>query len=324
MSHYIYNLNHLNDAHSEWYPHIKPFYAVKCNPNRELIHRLKTLGLGFDCASRSEIQTVLDEGVDPNNIIYANPCKRIEDVMWAKEHGVTLTTFDSIYEAEKLRGFDCILRIRNDDANARCILGVKYGVQECDWENLIVYCKFRNVRIVGVSFHIGSGSESDSAHQQGVRKAMQCLDLCFKHGHKPHIIDLGGGFSYKRLPQLVTPRQFTIIAEPGRYYAEGCVTLKTKVIGKKDASITIDESIYGAFNCKMFDHANPEPSIKGEYETTVYGCTCDGIDTIGLYKLPLLHIGDYIEWKNMGAYTVAASTKFNGMNFPINPEQFQH
>jgi ornithine decarboxylase len=33
------------------------------------------LGLGFDCASKNEIETVLNLGVHPSRIIYAQPCK---------------------------------------------------------------------------------------------------------------------------------------------------------------------------------------------------------------------------------------------------------
>lgn len=37
-------------------------------------------GLGFDCASQKEIQTVLDIGTNPEDIIYAHPVKRIDDI----------------------------------------------------------------------------------------------------------------------------------------------------------------------------------------------------------------------------------------------------
>lgn len=32
-------------------------------------------GCGFDCASTAEMKQVLDLGVDPSRIIYANPCR---------------------------------------------------------------------------------------------------------------------------------------------------------------------------------------------------------------------------------------------------------
>ena len=80
------------------FPNIKPFYgwlgnsmfhvtvlfyddylsniAVKYNDDPVLLRCLANLGTGFDCASKMEINTVLDLGVQPNNIIFANPCKQ--------------------------------------------------------------------------------------------------------------------------------------------------------------------------------------------------------------------------------------------------------
>lgn len=52
------------------------FIAVKCNDDLMLLQTLVALGAGFDCASRSEIRSVLNLGVNPSNIIYANPCKQ--------------------------------------------------------------------------------------------------------------------------------------------------------------------------------------------------------------------------------------------------------
>lgn len=318
MSSYIYDITHLDKAYGEWIQDIRPFYAVKCNPNIRILTRLKELGCGFDCASRHEIETVLGLGVSPDDIIYANPCKRIQDVHWARENGITLTTFDSLSELTKLNGFKCILRIRCDDPKARCILGNKFGASESSWRILIQEAKKCMIHLVGVSFHIGSGSDSQSAHQTGISMSLKCIKIMEEYGYEPKIIDIGGGFTYKKLPQLTLPEGYTVIAEPGRYFAENVATLYTPVIGTKNGSITIDESLYGSFNCILYDHAQPVPEteVKGEkFLTNVFGCTCDGIDKIGVFELPILNIGDVLVWKNMGAYTSAATTTFNGMKF---------
>ena len=56
--------------------HAVPVSAVKCNYDPVLLQTLAALGTGFDCASKQEIVTILDLGVDPSRIIYANPCKQ--------------------------------------------------------------------------------------------------------------------------------------------------------------------------------------------------------------------------------------------------------
>ena len=56
-------------------PRVEPFYAVKCNPDHQVVSILASLGTGFDCASKAEMRQVLDLGVSPDRIIYAHPCK---------------------------------------------------------------------------------------------------------------------------------------------------------------------------------------------------------------------------------------------------------
>merc|ERR1712127_93931 len=49
------------------------------------------------------------------------------------------------------------------------------------------------------------------------------------------------------------------------------------------------------------------------YASTVFGPTCDSIDVIARsVLLPELNIGDWLYFQNMGAYTMAAASCFNG------------
>ena len=79
-------------------PRVAPFYAVKCNPDPMLLAAFAEHGVNFDCASRAEISEVLDLGVSPRRIIYANPMKQPSHLRYARDEGVTLTVADS--EAE--------------------------------------------------------------------------------------------------------------------------------------------------------------------------------------------------------------------------------
>ena len=80
----------------------------------------------------------------------------------------------------------------------------------------------------------------------------------------------------------------------------------------------LSEGVYGSFNNTVFDHATivllpfNERNEK-QYDCTVYGPTCDSIDKVSSNcKLPDLSIGEVIYIENMGAYTIAASSNFNG------------
>lgn len=47
-------------------PEVDVFYAVKSNPNPEILKTLFNAGTSFDCASSAEIQTMLDIGAKPS------------------------------------------------------------------------------------------------------------------------------------------------------------------------------------------------------------------------------------------------------------------
>ena len=101
-----------------------------------------------------------------------------------------------------------------------------------------------------------------------------------------------------------------------------------------DYAYYVNDGVYGAFNNLMFDHANVRPRVlrvemddangdenayletdvdKLLYASTVFGPTCDSIDVIARsVLLPKLKIGDWLYFQNMGAYTMAAASSFNG------------
>lgn len=59
---FILDISCVIGQYAKWVTHlprVKPFYAVKSNPNPVLLKTLSIFGCGFDCASRNEIQAVL-------------------------------------------------------------------------------------------------------------------------------------------------------------------------------------------------------------------------------------------------------------------------
>jgi ornithine decarboxylase len=134
-------------------PRVRPFYAVKCSPDRVLLTTLAALGAGFDCASKAEISQVLDLGVATDRIVFANPCKMQSHVAYAASVGVNLTTFDSESEVHKVKahhpGAVLLLRIRTDDRGARCPLGVKYGALMHEVEHLLRVADNLHVPVAG-------------------------------------------------------------------------------------------------------------------------------------------------------------------------------
>lgn len=308
-----------------------------------MIHTLAKLGSNFDCASPAEIKAVLKAGVSPSRILYAHPCKKIKDIKYATRNQVPYTVFDNIDELKKIAihspNLSCLLRISAYDPNAQCILGNKYGAPKDTWKSLLYLAKEYNVKVEGVSFHVGSGASSPEAYREAIADARYVFDIGRSLGMPMTKLDIGGGFMCIKdvgMPtQMATiinnsineyfPESFGAVvwAEPGRYFAEHAWTLFTRIIGKRD----IDQlpqyyltcGLYGMFNNMVYDHAIPQPWIPESnnslIQSTLFGPTCDGIDKImDDAKLPPMDIGDWISWPSMGAYTYAGACDFNGIH----------
>ncbi|KAF7558059.1 hypothetical protein G7046_g5893 [Stylonectria norvegica] len=232
---FVADLGEVYRQHLRWkknLPRVRPFYAVKCNPDNQIIKLLAELGTGFDCASKGEIEQVLGLGLGPDNIIYAQPCKTNSYVRYVKAMGVKKMTFDNsdeLYKIAKLYpGAELFLRIMTDDAESLCRFSMKFGAAMDTTAALLGLAKQLGLNVVGVSFHVGSGAADPMAYFKAVRDA----HLVFQQGHElgfdMHTVDVGGGFSgdtfeamsavlRTALDEFFPPcSNVAIIAEPGR------------------------------------------------------------------------------------------------------------
>ncbi|CAG8709477.1 28125_t:CDS:2, partial [Dentiscutata erythropus] len=253
---FVANLDEVYNQHFRWkslLPRIEPFYAVKCNPDPLLLRLLASLGTGFDCASKVEIQTVLDIGVDPSKIIYANPCKQASFVRYAAEHSVKMMTFDNSDELYKIKRYfpdaQLVLRILTDDSMSLCKLGLKFGASLDTTGSLLQTARKLDLNVIGVSFHVGSGCYDENAFIDAVHRAKFVFDQASELGFSLHLLDVGGGFSHSRNCDGITfekiaailgpeidslfPPNVRVIAEPGRYYAAPAFTIATHIIARR-------------------------------------------------------------------------------------------
>ena len=337
---------------------IKPYYAVKCNPEPLLLKWLSAEGVGFDCASAREIAAVKDVNPDAD-IIFANPCKKREDIYYAMQNGVRTTVIDSLEEIDKLNQCEwphkSLIRIRVEDSGSKIPFGAKFGAAASDVPLIIDYARRTGQQISGISFHVGSGCEDTAQYAKAIRLANSL--------NPSNTIDIGGGFTNKGFSdplssfdeaanQVRRMRGYIqsstkLIAEPGRFFAATSHDLFVKVIGKKrnlqgdGYRYTLDESLYGQFSCIPFDQAQPKwvrirgPSERRRPESPgiLYGRTCDSVDMIASSpSMEELMEGDWLWFPHMGAYTTVTSTEFNGFpkppvlelnDEPPNPDGFE-
>lgn len=248
-----------------------------------------------------------------------------------------------------------VLRIVTDDSASVCRLSNKYGaaIEDCDY--LLATAKELGLDVIGVSFHVGSGASDPSAFVDALGNARKVFDMAPQHQFEFRLLDIGGGFPgddevidfadigkviHAELDNLF-PDLADIIAEPGRFFSHSSATLATRVIARRemrtkkegdpDVLYYVADGVYGSFNCILFDHYKPAPPMpysadgvqisvadeNAQVPSHVFGPTCDGLDT--LYEnltLPKLKMGDWLVFQNMGAYTLAAASRFNGIEKP--------
>jgi ornithine decarboxylase len=315
---------------------------VKCNQDPEVLRLLAKLGTGFDCASKTELKQVLDTGVEPHRIIYANPCKTASYVRYAAENDVRMMTFDNPEELYKIKKFfpgaQLVLRIATDDSKALCRLSIKYGAPLDNTLSLLQLAKELELNVIGVSFHVGSGSYDPSAFAIAVKDARKVFDEAAQVGYDLRTLDVGGGYGNDNFEQIAAvlgpavdqyfPPGIRIIAEPGRYYVESAFTIATHVIARRTVQedmmagqpsymLYMNDGVYGNFSGILFDHQHPVPKVlkRGSryyYNSTakdtqltkysVWGPTCDGIDCISksCFLPEVLEVGDWLYFINMG------------------------
>jgi ornithine decarboxylase len=69
--------------------------VVKCNDNKTLLTLLLRARTGFDCASKKEMQQILQLSVNPKRIIFAAPWKAEDHINYTHKHGIGKIVVDS-------------------------------------------------------------------------------------------------------------------------------------------------------------------------------------------------------------------------------------
>jgi ornithine decarboxylase len=332
-------------------PRVQAYYAVKANPDSVIVKTLFEAGASFDVSSIAEFNIAFDNIKDLpeqeqhqwiwDNIIYANPIKA-EETLAELDKYQPLMTFDNREEVFKIRDHApnsrVVLRLRVSNAGAMVELSSKFGASHDEALDLIFEAVNAGLTVAGLSFHVGSQTTNFENYMQAINMAALIFKEVKERGYdQMDLLDIGGGFpapydeSVKPFSELakrinteldrLIPENIKIIAEPGRFMVATAATAVSKIIGKAvrhgKLCYYIDDGVYHTFSGVIFDHCQYHFDAFKEGPTqicTVFGPTCDGLDVISMTEeLPEdLERGDLLSSKNIGAYSGATSTYFNG------------
>ena len=352
-------------------PRVQCYYAVKANPVPQIIETLFAEGSSFDVASYNEFMQVYQyirhfdrkekKRFVWDKIIFSNTIKDRGTLAKIKQYK-PLVTFDNNAELIKLKHHcdtaGLVLRLKVPDTGSQVEMASKFGCEPGDAQLLIQQAFEMGLKVEGVSFHVGSQCTNFDNYTQALDIAATILNEARKKGFPLNLVDIGGGFPVPydpAVPQFgklgaILNSEFArlfaddvqILAEPGRFIAATTATLVSEIIGKvrRDGKVFyhINDGVYHTFSGVVYDHWIPNFHAfkEGDKEIcAVVGPTCDSFDKISLsVELPWnLDVGDFLWTENIGAYSTASTTRFNGFdpakivhtNYqPRTPEIHQH
>jgi ornithine decarboxylase len=324
----VVDLDVVRDNYSKFaraLPDTRVFYAVKANPDPQVLKLLAELGSCFDTASVVEIQLALDAGATPDRISFGNTIKKERDIARALELGVRLYAVDCEAEVEKVARAAVTAGVASDEVKVFCrILCDGAGAE---WP---LSRKFGCVPEMAVNV-------LEHAHRNGLEA---------DRGIHLSMVNLGGGFPTKYLKTVPMVEAYgesifralskhfgnripETIIEPGRGMVgnAGIIEAEVVLVSKKSQdedevrwvyldigkfgglAETMDESIRYPIRTEH-DHDRKVPCV-------LAGPTCDSADVLyekEPYPLPIsLEIGDKVLIEGTGAYTTTYSAvAFNG------------
>jgi len=330
-------------------PRVQAYYAVKANPAPEIIGTLYKAGASFDVASMPEFLMVYEnirhlpakerQDFIWDKIVYANPIKPRETLQELDQYK-PLVTYDNLDELRKIRRYaphaGLVLRLRVPNTGSMVELSSKFGCDTAEAVDLILEAFRIGLVVEGISFHVGSQCTNFENFVQALNMAAAVMQEARSRGHEIKILDIGGGFPVpydrhvkpfgalaKKINAEISrlfAKDIEILAEPGRFLVATAAAAVARIIGKavRDGKpcYYIDDSVYHTFSGIIFDHCSYHFKAlkRGETEVcTVFGQTCDGMDTISQSEvLPRLEIEDLVYSEDIGAYSNASATWFNG------------
>jgi ornithine decarboxylase len=335
----------------KYLPRVQAYYAVKANPDPAIVKTLFETGASFDVASMPEFRIVYEYIKDMpdkqrqdwiwDKIIYANPIKANETLQELNPYK-PLVTYDNYEEIRKIKKHapqaGLALRLKVPNTGAMVELSSKFGAAPGEAVDMILAADKVGLTVEGLSFHVGSQTTNFKNYVAAINLAANIFKEAKDRGYtKMNLLDIGGGFPapydetvkpFRELASIINreinrlfPKNIQILAEPGRFLVATAATAISKIIGKamREGKLCyyINDGVYHTFSGVIFDHCHYHMKSFKRGPTqicSVFGPTCDALDVVSMAEeLPGdLQLGDLLYSEQIGAYSHASSTWFNG------------
>lgn len=317
-------------------------YAVKCNDADPVLDALWKGGIRhFDTASIGEVRAIRRRF--PGAVChFMHPVKSPEAIAEAYfEHGVRSFVLDHEEELAKIvqvtnraQDLDLFVRLAVPGEGAVLTLTGKFGCEADEAPKLVRACR-AFARKVGITFHVGS----QCLDPQAFRRAIALCGQVVREVGPVDMLDVGGGFPGRYRGDEPGFDSFVAVikkavadhglagtrlqCEPGRALVADGASVFARVELRRGASLYLNDGVYGNLaELKWIGPQFPLRAIRADGRRSeaplmsydLFGPTCDSIDSMpGPHWLPNdMDEGDWIEVGQMGAYSNALKTRFNG------------
>jgi ornithine decarboxylase len=321
-------------------------YAVKANDDPDVVQILHRAGVDhFDCASLPEIARVRRLCPAATCYFMVPVAPRGDAGRAQRDYGVRHFMIDHADRLVSLAGEidfrDCVVfaRMAVSHESAMMDLSSKFGARPADIPQLLSLVRDRGAE-PALAFNVGSLVTRPEAYRHALATA---ADVLASLPFAVRLVDIGGGFprAYPGFPvppmdeyfQAVseTARRLPLapggelLAEPGRALSAPGLSAVVEVLLRKDNRLYINDGMYGIFwelrfkaHTRFAARAYRDGEIlQGDSAAffSLYGPTCDASDVLpGEVELPAgIRAGDYLEFGQIGAYSLSGRTNFNGL-----------
>ena len=328
-------------------------YALKANANPTILKQIRKHGFGADCVSGNEVSRAAETGFPGESIVFAGVGKSDEEIKTGLENNIHSFNCESAQELEVIDQIagamqkiaPVALRLNpNVSANTHKYITTgleenKFGINQWELDAIVEKLKtLKNIRLVGLHFHIGSQITDLSAFKSLCLKINEFqkwfdqkriplpnlnvgggLGIDYHEPEKHPIVDFESFFKLFHDYLDVYAGQ-KVHFELGRALVAQCGSLISKVLYIKngintnfmilDAGMTelIRPALYQAFH-KIENISNIGGPLQ-RYD--VVGPICESSDCFGkAMQLPVTRRGDLIALRSAGAYGEAMSSNYN-------------
>ncbi|EOS17389.1 MULTISPECIES: diaminopimelate decarboxylase [Parabacteroides] len=332
-------------------------YAVKANANPRILSIIAENGLGADCVSGGEVKAALDAGFPADKIVFAGVGKADWEINLGLDNDIFCFNVESAVELEIIdelaaarnKVASVALRI-NPEVDAHTHAKITTGMKENKFginlsqlgQVLDNLANLKNVKLIGIHFHIGSQITDMSAFRNLVIRVNEIQEDLEARGIRIENVNFGGGLGIdyyhpNHLPIPAFDNYFAVFNkllkvrpgqqvhfEPGRSVVAQCGTLISKVLYVKEGETKkfaiLDAGFTELIRPAMYDAYHRIENISSDEEVELYdvvGPICESSDVFGKdVELNKAHRGDLIALRSAGAYGEVMASQYNCRQLP--------